>query len=128
MWLSFLRGARRIEPEPLGLGSEVAVRGAIPGNDEELYEVDRFVDGYVVSLVGAYSIRRRIDLRVERVGPRGRVAARVTYPVYLGALGSWIDRMTVRRKLEAALADSLVHLKGLVEYGRPAADELLADF
>jgi hypothetical protein len=126
VWLSFLRSARRIDRNALGLGSEVAIRGAIPGNDEELYEVDHYLDGHVVSLVGAYSVRRRIDLRVERVGARGRVVARFTYPVYRGLLGSWIDRLTVRRKLEAALGDSLVHLKGLVEY-RNGPGEALAD-
>jgi hypothetical protein len=127
VWLSFLRSARRLDERKLGLGSEVAVRGGIPGNDEEFYEVDHYVDGHVVSLVGAYSVRRRIDLRVERVGIRGRVVARLTYPVYRGLLGSWIDRLTVRRKLEAALADSLVHLKGLVEY-HSGPGEALVDF
>jgi hypothetical protein len=127
VWLSFLRSARRTDGKALSLGSEVAVRGSIPGNDEELYEVDHYVDGHVVSLVGAYSVRRRIDLRVERVGIRGRVVARFSYPVYRGLLGSWVDRLTVRRKLEAALGDSLVHLKGLVEYNRDPA-EALADF
>ncbi len=127
LWLSFLKSARRLEPGPLRIGSEVAVRGAIPGEDEELYEVDGFLAGHVVSLVGAYSVRRRIEFRIERIGQRSRVVGRLTYPAYGGFLGSLIDRMTARRRLDVALADSLVHLKGLVEY-RNAREEPLADF
>jgi len=33
-----------VEPaEPIGLGSEVAIRSNIPGEDEDLFEVDRFI-------------------------------------------------------------------------------------
>src|SRR3979411_869103 len=60
VWLSFLRSARRVDPsEPLGLGSEGAIPSNIPGEDEELFEVDRFIVGHQLSLVGAYSVRRR---------------------------------------------------------------------
>src|SRR5580700_9704067 len=65
VWLSFLKNARRVDGGPLGLGSEVALRSAIPGEAEELYEVDRFLGGHMISLVGAFSIRRRLDFRVE---------------------------------------------------------------
>ncbi len=128
VWLSFLRSARRIETGPLGLGSEVVLRGAIPGAEDELYEVDQFLEGHVVSLVGAFSIRRRIDFRVERKSTRSKLLVRVDYPAYGGALGALIDRMTVRRRLESALADSLVHFKGLVEFNGRTDDELLSDF
>jgi len=127
VWLSFLTSARRLQPGPLRLGSEVAIRGAIPGAAEELYEVDAFLEGHIVSLVGAYSVRRRIDFRVERIGPRLRVVARLHYPAYGGMLGSLLDRMTARRRLDSALGESLVHLKGLVEYqGGP--EEALTDW
>src|SRR5947209_19331127 len=68
VWLSFLRSARRVEPtEPMALGSEVAIRSnLIPGEDEELFEADRFIPGHQLSLVGAYSVRRRIDIRLEQ--------------------------------------------------------------
>jgi len=129
VWLSFAKTVRRVdESVPLGLGSEVAVRCAIPGEEEELYEVDQFLDGHIVSLVGAYSLRRRLDFRVERKTDRAKVVVRVDYPSYGGILGSLIDRMTARRRLDRALEDSLVHFKGLVEFKDVASDEVLADF
>jgi hypothetical protein len=128
VWLSFVRSARRIDPGPLALGSEVALRGAIPGAEEELYEVDQFLEGHVVSLVGAFSIRRRFDFRIERKSARSKLIVRIDYPAYGGALGALIDRMTARRRLENALADSLLHFKGLVEFEGRHDDELLSDF
>lgn len=117
VWLSFLRSARCTEPDvPFGLGSEVAIRSSLPGDDEELFEVDRFIPGHQVSLVGAFSCRRRIDVRVEQKSERSKVVVRVDYPTYGGVLAALFDRFTRRRKLESALADSLLHLKGLVEY------------
>jgi uncharacterized membrane protein len=127
VWLSFLRSARRLDPRrPLGLGSELAIRSAIPGDEEEFFEVDRFIEGHLVSLVGWYSVRRRIDMRVERKSDRSKVVVRVDYPTYGGVLGALVDRLTVRRKLETALEESLIHFKGLVEYER-GPDALLAD-
>jgi uncharacterized membrane protein len=127
VWLSFLKSARRLDAGPLGVGSEVALRSAIPGEDEQLYEVDRFLSGHAISLVGAYSIRRRLDFRVEGKSASVRVVVRVDYPSYGGVLGAIFDRMTARRRLEAALTDSLVHFKGLVEFGG-AKDAVLEDF
>jgi uncharacterized membrane protein len=127
VWLSFLRSARRLDTAPLGLGSEVALRSAIPGEEEQLYEVDRFLSGHLISLVGAFSIRRRLDFRVESKPSLARVVVRIDYPSYGGVLGALYDRITARRRLEAALADSLVHFKGLVEFGGPK-DALLEDF
>jgi hypothetical protein len=100
----------------------------IPGEDEELYEVDRFLEGHVVSLVGAYSLRRRIDFRIERKTTRSKLVVRVDYPAYGGVLGALLDRVTARRRLDRALEDSLVHFKGLVEFSGAGEGELLADF
>lgn len=128
VWLSFLRSARVIDGAgPLRPGSEVALRSAIPGEEEELYEVDRFLEGHVVSLVGAYSVRRRIDFRIERKTDRSKIVVRVDYPAYGGMLGALIDRLTARRKLDQALGDSLLHFKGLVEF-RDATEDRLIDF
>lgn len=128
VWLSFLRNARRIDPAvPLGVGAEIGVRSAIPGEDEELFEIDQYIEGHMLSLVGAYSIRRRIDLRIERKTERSKIVAKVDYPTYGGILGALIDRVTTRRRLDIALGDSLVHFKGLVEFER-GTDVLLADF
>lgn len=119
VWLSFLKTSRRVEPgRPLTVGSEVAIRSQLPGEDEELFEVDRFIANHQVSLVGAFSCRRKIDLRVEQKSQRSRLVVRVDYPTYGGVLPALVDRMTRRRKLEQALADSLLHFKGLVEFER----------
>ncbi len=128
LWLSFLVSSRRTESEPLGLGSEVALRGAIPGEAEELYEVDQYLEGHIVSLVGVYSLRRRIDFRIERKSERSKLVVRVDYPAYGGALGSFVDRLTSRRRLSAALEHSLEHFRGLVEFKGGLNDPLLADF
>jgi hypothetical protein len=128
VWLSLMRSARRIDEEPLEVGSQVAVRGAIPGDEEELYEVDRFMPGHTVALVGAYSLRRRIDFRIEHRGARSKLVVRLDYPSYGGAIGALFDRITARRRLESRLADSLVHFKGLVEFDDGPTDALLADF
>lgn len=128
VWLSFLKSARRVEAgAPLTLGSEIALRSAIPGDAEELYEVDQFLDGYIVSLVGAYSLRRRIDFRIERKSERSKIVVRIDYPSYGGVMGAFYDRMTVRRKLDSALGDSLLHFKGLVEF-KTGSEDILADF
>ena len=111
----------------MGLGSEIAIRSAIPGEAEELYEVEQYIEGHIVSLSGAYSVRRRIDLRIERKTQRSKIAVRVDYPTYGGMLGAVVDRFTVRRRLEGALGDSLVHFKGLVEYEQ-TSESMLDDF
>lgn len=128
VWLSFVRSARRVDPAaPLGLGSEVGIRAEVFGADEELFEVDRFLPGHQISLVGAYSIRKRIDVRIESKTERSKIVVRVDYPAYGGVLGKLVDRLTRRRRLDVALDHSLVHFKGLCEYDR-APDALLADF
>jgi hypothetical protein len=129
VWLSFLRTARRLdESTALGVGSEVGLRGALVGEDEELYEVDQFLEGHIMSLVGAFSLRRRIDFRIERKSRISKLVVKVDYPSYGGSIGALIDRMTARRKLDRALVDSLVHFKGLVEFKDVPHDPLLADF
>jgi hypothetical protein len=127
VWISFLRSARLTEPHlPIGEGSEVAIRSNLPGEDEELFEVDRFIDGYHVSLVGAFSCRRRLDFRIEQKSERSKIVVRVDYPTYGGVMGALVDRFTRRRQLDLALGDSLLHFKGLVEFERE--DGVLADF
>ncbi len=129
VWLSFCTSARRSEADlTLATGSEIALRGTIPGGREELYEVDRYIDGHMLSLVGAYSLRRRIDFRLEQKASRTRLVARIDYPAYGGVLGAFVDRVTARRRLETALSESLIHFKGLVEYHDVEGDPLLADF
>lgn len=130
LWLSFLRSARRVDPDPgpFGEGSEIALRGTIPGDVEEYYEVERYIAGHIVSLVGLYSTRRRIDFRIERKSQSARLVVRVDYPAYGGALGAFIDRLTARRRLASALDASLAQLKGLVDFKSATHDRALVDF
>lgn len=128
VWLSFLRSARLLDcTRSVELGSEVVLRSSIPGEAEQLFEVDQYIENYKFSLVGAYSVRRRIDFRIERKTARSKIVVRLDYPAYGGKLASIIDGLTARRKLATALVDSLMHFKGLVEFERHP-DALLADF
>ncbi|HKU67196.1 MAG TPA: hypothetical protein VJP85_05420 [Candidatus Baltobacteraceae bacterium] len=129
VWLSFLRSAEvRQAGEPLGIGSEIVLRSAIPGHDEQLFEVDHFITSHQLSLVGAYSIRRRLDFRIERKTTRCRVHARLEYPAYGGKLGTLYDALRSGRKLATQLDESLLHFKHLAEYDPAPKDDLLADF
>jgi hypothetical protein len=127
VWLSFLRSARRANPATeLSRGSEVVIRSWIPGDEEQLYEVDGLIANYRLSLVGAYSLRRRIEFRIERRTSCSKVHVQLAYPAYHGRLGRLLGGWQWGRRLAGALNDSLVHFKGLVEYERNAA--VLADF
>ena len=126
VWLSFLRSARMgASGAPIGVGSEVIVRSSLPGEEEQLYEIDAFIANYHLSLVGAYSERRRLDFRIERRTSRSRVHVRLSYPAYHGRVGALVDGWRRGRRLSAALDEALIHFKGLVEYRRN--DPVLAD-
>lgn len=129
VWLSFLRSVRRLEERaPLATGTELAIRSSIPGDEEELFEVERFVEGYILSLVGVYSARRRIEARLEGKTARSKLVLRLDYPTYGGMLASLYDRLTARPRIERQLADSLLHFKGLVEYeGDPSENAVLIE-
>lgn len=127
VWLSFVRSAKSAEPaSPLTLGTEVVVRSTLPGDEEQVYEVDQFISNYHLSLVGAYSVRRRLDFRIERKTSRAKVHVKLTYPAYGGRVGAVVDAWRYGRKLERILDDALVHFKGLVEYR--TVDGALTDF
>lgn len=127
VWLSFLRSASLARPaEPLALGSEVLVRSSLPGHGEQLYEVDQFTTNFHLSLVGAYSVRRRIDFRIEHKSTRSRLHVKFCYPSYHGKIGAALDQIRHGRRVSGALDEALVHFKALSEYR--AKDEILADF
>jgi uncharacterized membrane protein len=129
VWLSFLRSAELVsQDETVMVGTEVKVRSSVPGDPEQLFEVDHFISNYQLSLVGAYSTRRRIDFRLERKTTRCKLHARIEYPAYGGRLGALYDGIRAGRKLASQLDESLVHFKHLVEYSGNTKDELLADF
>src|SRR5579884_1101859 len=107
VWLSFLRSAEFAEPDsPLAVGSEVVLRSSIPGHEEQLFEIDHFITNHQLSLVGAYSIRRRLDFRIERKTTRCRLHARLEYPAYGGRLGAVYDAISAGRKLATQLDES----------------------
>ncbi|HEV3091518.1 MAG TPA: hypothetical protein VGX91_08775 [Candidatus Cybelea sp.] len=127
VWLSFLRSARRPDGEAeLSVGSEVVIRSALPGDEEQVFEIDDLIPNHRLCLVGAYSLRRRLDFRIERRSTRAKLNVRLAYPAYHGRLGGLFHHWQRGRHLSTALDDSLVHFKGLVEYQRDAA--VLADF
>lgn len=125
VWLSFLRSAKVVDATPIQLGSEVVVRSSLPGEEEQLFEVDQYIANFHLSLVGAYSVRRRLDFRIEHKSSRARLHVRLSYPAYHGRLGALMDSWKRGRKIDRALGDALTHFKGLVEYRTD--DGLLAD-
>jgi len=128
VWLAFLHRAERVEPHaPLLPGVEVRVHAGMPGEPEQLFEVEEVIGNHRLSLVGLYSCRRRIEFRVERKTTRSKLHVRIDYPAYGGKLGWLYDGLKSSRKLAASLHDSLLHFKALVEFQRPK-DALLADF
>jgi hypothetical protein len=127
VWLSFLRSARRQSTgSDLNVGSEVVIRSCLPGDEEQLLEVDAFISNFRLSLVGAFSLRRRLDFRIERRTSRSKLHVLLAYPAYHGKLGGLLDRWQRGRRFSSALDDSLIHFKGLVEFKRDAP--VLADF
>jgi uncharacterized membrane protein len=129
VWLSFLRSAQLLDSAaPLRVGSEILLRSSIPGQSDQLFEIDHFITNHQLSLVGAYSVRRRLDFRIERKTTRCKLHARLEYPAYGGRLGMLYDAMRAGRKLGTELEESLTHFKHLAEYNHAEKDELLADF
>ncbi|TAM74790.1 hypothetical protein EPN44_10315 [bacterium] len=97
------------------------------GRGEEIFVVERFLQGHLLHLESAYSCRRSWELRVERKGTRARLTIALAYPTYGGWLGAQLDRLARRRKAESELSASVVHFKGLVEFENHP-DRVLADF
>ncbi|HTZ54776.1 MAG TPA: hypothetical protein VMB20_06900 [Candidatus Acidoferrum sp.] len=116
VWLPFLRSATLADPaSPLTVGTEVIVRSSLPGDEEQRYEVDQYISNFHLSLVGAYSVRRRLDFRIERKTARAKLRVLLSYPAYGGRLGALMDAWKHGRRFERGLDDALVHFKGMVE-------------
>jgi uncharacterized membrane protein len=116
VWLPFLRSATLAEPaSPLAMGTEIVVRSSLPGDEEQRFEVDQFISNFHISLVGLYSVRRRLDFRIERKTARARLHVKLSYPAYGGRFGALMDAWKHGRRLERGLDDALVHFKGMVE-------------
>lgn len=116
VWLPFFRSAALAEPaSPLAMGTEVIVRSSLPREEEQRFEVDQLISNFHLSLVGLYSVRRRLDFRIERKTARARLHVKLSYPAYGGRFGALIDAWKHGRRLERGLGDALVHFKGMVE-------------
>lgn len=116
VWLPFLRSATLADPaSPLAMGTEIIVRSSLPGDEEQRFEVDQFISNFHLSLVGMYSVRRRLDFRIERKTSRAKLRVLLNYPAYGGRLGLMMDAWKHGRRLERGLDDALVHFKGMVE-------------
>jgi uncharacterized membrane protein len=116
VWLPFLRSATLADPaSPLAMGTEIIVRSSLPGDEEQRFEVDQFISNFHLSLVGMYSVRWRLDFRIERKTARAKLRVLLSYPAYGGRLGTWMDAWKHGRRLERGLDDALVHFKGMVE-------------
>ena len=116
VWLPFLRSANLADPaSPLSVGTEVIVRSSLPGDEEQAFEVDQFINNFHLSLVGLYSVRRRLDFRIEHKTSRAKLHVKLSYPAYGGRLGALMDAWRHGRRFERGLDDALVHFKGMVE-------------
>ncbi|TAM56370.1 hypothetical protein EPN52_14780 [bacterium] len=128
VWLSLARSVRRVDGErALGPGSEIAMQAPRLGAREELFVVERFLQGHLLYLESAYSCRRSWEFRIERKGARARLVATLAYPTYGGWLGAQAERLLHRHGVERELQASVVHFKGLVEFENHP-DRVLADF
>ncbi|TAM91996.1 hypothetical protein EPN42_02035 [bacterium] len=128
VWLSLVRSVRRLDGDhALCLGSEVAIQAPLLGSGEEIFVVERFLQGHLLRIESAFSCRRSWEFRIERKGERARLAVALAYPTYGGWLGAQLDRLARRRKAESELWASVVHFKGLVEFENHP-DRVLADF
>ena len=128
VWLSLVRRASRLDGDrPLSLGSEIVMVAPLLGRGEEIFVVERFLQGHLLHLESAYSCRRSWEFRIERKGSKTRLTAALAYATYGGQLGAQLDRFTRRRTAERELGASVVHFKGLVEFENHP-DRVLADF
>lgn len=117
VWLSLVkRTTLNVPQQRLQLGSDITLWSELSRGREEIYEVDEFIEPYILNFVGAYSCRRRIEFRIERRNEESRIVVRICYPIYGGPLFESVDRLTLRPRLIAALEHSLETFKGLVEH------------
>ena len=114
-WLPLVRSAQRQREGTLALGDEVLLRLGEPRDEEQLFEVRRLVTNYCLTLVGAYSTRRRIDFRLERQSNRARLRVAWLYPTYHGAMGSAVDRLLRGRAVAGMLDRATMQFRGLLE-------------
>ncbi len=115
VWLPLVRSAERRGSGALAVGDEILLRLGEPRDEEQLFEVRRIVSNHCLTLVGAYSTRRRIDFRLERQSSRARLRMAWLYPTYHGAMGSAVDRLFRGRTVSTLLDRAAQQFRGLLE-------------
>jgi len=117
VWLSFVKRAELDDhASVLSYSSDVILASDLSDGKEEVFEVEELIAPYLLTLVGAFSCRRRIQFRVESKGDISRVVVKIAYSTYGGLLRKYADHLTFRRKLHSSLSQSLQTFKGLVEH------------
>ena len=117
VWLSFVKRAELEDRTSLLThDSDILLLSDLFDGKEEVFEVEELIEPYLLTLVGAFSCRRRIQFRVESKNEISRVIVKIAYPTYGGIVRKYTDRLMFRRKLHTALAQSLQTFKGLVEH------------
>jgi hypothetical protein len=117
VWLSFVRRAEFDGyPGLLTQASDIVLASDLSAGMEEVFEVEELIEPYLLTLVGAFSCRRRIQFRVDRKDDVSRLTVRIAYSRQGGLLQGFVARFLSRRKLNGLLAQSLQTFKSLVEH------------
>ncbi len=117
VWLSFVRRAELNDrTSELTHSSDVLLASDLSEGAEEVFEVEELIKPYLLTLVGAFSCRRRIQFRIEAKNKLAKVIVKIAYPRRGGLFYKPFDGFMQRRKLNAALVHSLQTFKGLVEH------------
>ena len=117
VWLSFVKRAELEDPgNTLTHQSDIVLLSELFDGKEEVFEVEELIEPYLLTLVGAFSCRRRIQFRVERKDDISRLIVKIAYPSYGNLIGRYTERFMFRRKMQTVLTESLQTFKGLVEH------------
>lgn len=117
VWLSFVKRAELEDrASRLTHDSDIILSSDLSDGQEEVFEVEELIEPYLLTLVGAFSCRRRIQFRVETKDSISRVIVKIALPAYGGIVRRYTDGFMFRRKLHASLTQSLQTFKGLVEH------------
>jgi len=117
VWLSFVRRAEFDGyPGLLTQASDILLSSDLSDGKEEVFEVEELIEPYLLTLVGAFSCRRRIQFRIERKDAASRLTVRIAYVSHGGLLRGVLARFIARRKLHNLLTLSLQTFKSLVEH------------
>ena len=120
------RGPRTVADEALA-PLDIVAREAHRAVDVEPVAHRREAQLAPVEIGVSRVVRRSRRARQEGAAGEGELRAAVDRRGLGGLVAALVDRFTLRRRLDVALGDSLIHFKGLVEFER-TPDALLQDF